>query len=59
MGHWSRYVSCISDLYEIIMTNADIFWIDDGESILDVELLNGIGSGATNWYWTIADGWYD
>jgi len=41
------------------MTNADIFWIDDGESILDVELLNGIGSGATNWYWTIADGWYD
>jgi len=31
--------------------------LDDGESILDAELLNGIGSGVTNCYWTIGDGW--
>lgn len=31
--------------------------IDDGESILDVELLTGVGSGVANWYWTIGDGW--
>ena len=34
-----------------------MFFLDDSESILDVELLNGIGSGVQNWYWTIADGW--
>jgi len=29
----------------------------DGESTLDVELLNAIGMRATNWYWTIRTGW--